>query len=144
VYKSGSWIRSRATRIELDDVPRLELLARCPTLLQEFVSGQNCRVHVVDHAPFCLGISSDATDFRFAVTANRYGVMELGGELLERIRISTADAGLILSGCDLKWSPESNSWNVLEINRMPAFEVFDHESNGMVADAIIAYVQKLC
>lgn len=64
VYKSTSGIRSIAATLDEGHRDRLDHLATCPTQFQEFVPGDDYRVHVVGSRVFATRITSSATDYR--------------------------------------------------------------------------------
>lgn len=66
VYKSTSNVRSIVQRMSKEDLDRLHLVARCPVQFQEYIRGNNVRVHVVGSRVFSVAIDADATDYRYA------------------------------------------------------------------------------
>lgn len=138
VFKSVSNTRSVTTLLQSGDLDRLHLLPDCPVLFQCFVDGKNCRVHTVGSTTIAVAISSTETDYRFSPSAE-FSVLDLDGEISSRIVDAATSAGLVLSGCDLKWCTAERSWNVLEINRMPAFEYYDHRTPANVALEVLKY-----
>jgi hypothetical protein len=137
VYKSASWNRSVASRMTYADFDRLHLLEYCPTLVQHYIGGHNVRVHLVFGAPIAVRIASPETDYRFGVEAT-YDMVELESELTDKLNEVALSNDLAISGTDLKWDPVRARWNVLEMNRMPGFDYYDHRSGGSVADRIAA------
>lgn len=138
VFKSVSNTRSVTTILRSGDLSRVQLLPHCPVLFQRFVDGKNCRVHTVGTKPIGVVISSTATDYRFTQTAE-FSLLDLDRTILSRLVSAATTSGLLLSGCDLKWCTVQGAWNVLEINRMPAFEYYDHRTEANVATEILKY-----
>jgi hypothetical protein len=142
VFKSVSNTRSVTTLLQAGDLTRFHLLPACPVLFQRFVDGKNCRVHTVGDTSIAVAISSPETDYRFTSNAE-FSMLDLDGDVSSRIIDAATSAGLLLSGCDLKWCTARRSWNVLEINRMPAFEYYDHRTEANVAREILKYARNL-
>jgi glutathione synthase/RimK-type ligase-like ATP-grasp enzyme len=136
VFKSGSWSRSLATRVTSEHMTRLPLLRRCPTLFQEFVDGANCRAHIVFGHLYPLVFESDATDYRATFGESRFSASGLDRVLVSRLCSETEADGLNLCGCDLKWSSTRREWLMLEVNRMPAIDYYDHITGNLVGDAM--------
>jgi hypothetical protein len=137
VYKSGSRARSVASIFRAPDLERLDRLSLCPALFQERIRGPELRIHTLFDAAFSLEIQSSGLDYRFSPDTHR----QEGGTLSPAGTGALADvaqaSGLSLSGCDLKWHDTRNQWMVLEMNRMPAIDFFDHPGTSRIADAII-------
>lgn len=134
VFKSGSWMRTLATEFTPDCEQRLENLASCPTLFQKLIAGPSHRLHTLGDSGFGLQIQSTSTDYRFSLRSNRYLPGKLPSDCYDALLTFARRCGLVLSGCDLKQDAMSGGWYVLEVNRMPAFDVFDHISSSDVGD----------
>jgi hypothetical protein len=66
VYKSVSGIRSIVRQVDADDLRRLDQIRSCPVQFQAYVEGRNVRVHTIGDEVFATGISTEATDYRYA------------------------------------------------------------------------------
>jgi glutathione synthase/RimK-type ligase-like ATP-grasp enzyme len=64
VYKSISGIRSIVSTFTGAQRDRLEKVATCPTQFQEFIPGEDYRVHVVVDQVFATRVVTDAVDYR--------------------------------------------------------------------------------
>jgi hypothetical protein len=56
VFKSISGVRSIVRLMDKEDLGRLALLENCPTQFQEYVAGDNIRVHVIGERLFAVRI----------------------------------------------------------------------------------------
>jgi glutathione synthase/RimK-type ligase-like ATP-grasp enzyme len=137
VYKSVSHARSITSQSTSADEQRLAALSKCPALFQAFVDGPDYRVHTVGERALATRIKAGGTDYRFAGQAASYRSATVAEPIAERLIVAARSSGLWLSGVDLRISERDGSWFVFEINRMPAFDFYDHRSGSRVADAII-------
>lgn len=137
IYKSISWTRSLVSRFTDRDRDRLPLLERCPTTLQSFVDGANCRAHLLFGDSYPVQIVSSDVDYRSAFDECDFAEMTLDAELSSRLWDMARYDGLSVCGCDLRWSSAERRWIPLEINPIPAFSYYDHVSGNRVADAIL-------
>lgn len=137
VYKSVSHARSITSRYSGDAEQRLGALLKCPVLFQAFVDGPDYRVHTVGERTMTTRIKTRGTDYRFAGNMASYRTGSLTGTIASRVVSAALSSGLRLSGIDLRISERDGSWFVFEINRMPAFNFYDHRNGSQVADAII-------
>lgn len=138
IYKSISGLRSIVRRIGPEQRSRLELLRDAPSQLQEYIPGRNVRVHTVGDAMFATAATSDAVDYRYA---SREG----GSTELEAIEIPpevgaaclrlARRLGLVLSGIDLKETPEGR-WFCLEINPAPGFIYYERGTGQPISLAV--------
>lgn len=138
IYKSGSHARSIATHLTAADEMRLATLTKCPALFQKQVTGSDYRVHTVFERAITVQIGGSALDYRFSGSAS-YRAVSLPQDETDVLVAAARASGLILSGADIRRSDEDGESYLLEINRMPAFDFFDHRGSG-VADAILDLV----
>src|SRR5260370_27728191 len=66
IFKSITGIRSTVRRMTREDFERLEFLEHCPAQFQEYLPGDNIRVHVIGERLLAVRIQSEAVDYRFA------------------------------------------------------------------------------
>jgi len=66
IYKSVSDIRSIVSRLSAEQEARLEKVVYCPTQFQQYIPGDDYRVHVVDGKVFACQIVSEVDDYRYA------------------------------------------------------------------------------
>jgi glutathione synthase/RimK-type ligase-like ATP-grasp enzyme len=66
IYKSIRGVRSIVAQLTPRHIDRLELVRWCPTQFQEYIAGNDYRVHVVGDEVFAAAITSTADDYRYA------------------------------------------------------------------------------
>ena len=126
----------RATTRELIDqsAQRLATTHR-PVLAQRLIEGYDIRVQVVHQDVLACAFHSSSVDYR----SDRYAVREIvdvPGELAERLIAKTAEQGLVFAGWDFKVDGEDRYW-CLERNPMPGYGCYDKECLGAISDALI-------
>jgi ribosomal protein S6-L-glutamate ligase RimK-like protein len=139
IYKSISGVRSIVTRLTADHVERLSLVSWCPTQFQQYIPGNDYRVHVVGEEMFGAEIVSEADDYRYAGRKGfevQLQAWQLPSELAERCRSLTRTLGLHVAGIDLRYHP-AGRWFCFEVNPSPAFAYYQDETNQPI-DAAIA------
>jgi hypothetical protein len=132
VYKSISGLRSIVSRFHADD-ERLADVAWCPTQFQEFVPGDDYRVHVVGDEVYCSRVESKADDYRYG--ARQGHALRMTPELIPddwatRCRELAEHLGLLLAGIDLRRTPDGD-WYCFEVNASPAFTFYDRHGQGI-------------
>jgi glutathione synthase/RimK-type ligase-like ATP-grasp enzyme len=138
VYKSTSGIRSIASTLTAAHRERLDRLVTCPTQFQEFIPGDDYRVHVVAEQAFATLIVSDATDYRYAMTQGATRTMTpvtLPDEIASRCLDITRALGLLVSGIDLRQTPDGD-WYCFEVNTSPAFSWFEDHTAQPITEAV--------
>lgn len=143
IYKSISAVRSIVQEFSARDYGRLEQIRWCPTQFQSYVEGTNVRVHTIGNKAFAAAITSDATDYRYAVAqtggpATLRGV-ELSDELAKRCLALSESLGLALAGIDLKVTPDNEVY-CFEVNPCPAFSYYELNTGEPISDAIAEYL----
>jgi glutathione synthase/RimK-type ligase-like ATP-grasp enzyme len=143
IYKSISGVRSIVQTLSDEDMTRLDSIRWCPTQFQAFVEGTNVRVHTVGDKVFATGISTDATDYRYA---HRQGsdyaelrAVDLSDELAEMCVNLTAGLGLAFAGIDLKITPENHVY-CFEVNPSPAFSYYESNTGQPISEAVAEYL----
>jgi len=143
IYKSVSGIRSIVQRVEKHDLARLDRIRWCPTQFQRHVSGTDIRVHVVGQTVVSVMITSDATDYRYAVQQTGIEPTIVGTELDANIRtlcIALARRlDLPLAGIDLRRTPEGR-YVCFEVNPSPAFSFYEQRAGVSIASCIARYL----
>jgi len=145
VYKSVSGVRSIVSRVTPEKRAQLDAVSACPTQFQEYVSGVDYRVHVVDDDVFVCELVSEADDYRYverqgaAVTRRQ---VDLPDEILDRCRALALALDLPVAGIDLRRTAE-DEWFCFEVNPSPAFSWFD-ASDGRIARRIAMLLADGC
>lgn len=138
VYKSTSGVRSIANLLTERHRARLAHIPTCPTQLQQFVPGDDYRVHTAGARVFATRIVSDAIDYRYAGRQGADRTMEpahLPPDIADRCVRMTRNLGLLLAGIDLRLTP-GGTWYCFEVNTSPAFTWFEDHTGQPIAHAI--------
>lgn len=118
----------------------LERVRHCPVQLQEYVEGDDLRVHVVGHEVFVTRIVSRDPDYRRSALVDDAHVELVPGtlpaDLTERCFRVTSQLGLIVSGIDFKVGPNGRLV-VLELNPFPQFTFYERRSGQSITRAVL-------
>lgn len=145
VYKSISGVRSIVREMTSDRLTDLHRIKDLPTQFQEYVPGNNVRVHVVDEQTFAHEVRSEAVDYRYA---GRDGLdvtmhaVELPSSVASQCVNLARDLELPLCGIDLKRTPDEQYY-CFEVNPSPAFSYYQEHTGQPIADAIVSYLADL-
>jgi glutathione synthase/RimK-type ligase-like ATP-grasp enzyme len=143
VYKSISGVRSIVSRVTPEKRAQLDAVAVCPTQFQEYVSGIDYRVHVVDDAIYVCELVSNADDYRYSERQNAQVTrrqVDLPKEWADRCRVLAASLDLPVAGIDLRQTP-AGEWFCFEVNPSPAFSWFD-TSDSRIAKGVAALLAR--
>jgi hypothetical protein len=137
IYKSVSGTRSKVSRLTIDHLSRLEDVTWCPTQFQQYIPGDDYRVHVVGDQIFACRIRSEADDYRYASTSDAVSIspFELPADVITRCKTLSSAMSLIVAGLDLRRCREGN-WYCFEVNPSPGFTYFQASSGQPIDDAI--------
>jgi glutathione synthase/RimK-type ligase-like ATP-grasp enzyme len=138
IYKSISGVRSIVRRLTPQMLDRLAFLRHGPAQFQALVEGHDVRVHVVGQTCFATRIRSESVDYRYASREGGSAVMEPDQlpESVERACIAlTASLGLVLSGIDLKLTPEGQYY-CFEVNPAPGFMCYEQATGQPISSAL--------
>jgi glutathione synthase/RimK-type ligase-like ATP-grasp enzyme len=138
IYKSTSGIRSVVATLTGAHRDRLERVVTCPTQFQEFVPGEDFRVHVVANQVFATKVITEAIDYRYASRdgfARTMMAVQLPDDVAHRCVSMTRQLDLLLSGIDLRLTPKGE-WYCFEVNTSPAFSWFEGHSAQPIAEAV--------
>jgi glutathione synthase/RimK-type ligase-like ATP-grasp enzyme len=136
IYKSVSSVRSRVARLRIEHTERFRDLATCPTQLQQFIAGDDYRVHVVGEQVFASKIKSSADDYRFAdqeVPEIRPCI--LPREFEDKCRTLAAALELPFAGIDLRRN-DQGEWFCFEVNPSPAFTYYQEATGQPIGEAV--------
>jgi glutathione synthase/RimK-type ligase-like ATP-grasp enzyme len=135
IYKSVSGIRSVVSRMAESDRGRLPDVAWCPTQFQEFVPGEDIRVHVVGSTTFACHIAASVDDYRYSSGNAELSSFGLPDEVRARcLAVSTA-MSLSFCGIDLRRTPDGD-WYAFEVNPSPGFSFFEYGTGHRIAEAV--------
>lgn len=127
IYKSVSSIRSIVKKMTSEDVERIETVRRCPVQVQEYIEGEDIRVHVVGEACFASRILSQESDYRY----DRSNTMEpfmLPPAVHEQCVAAARGLGLYLTGIDLRRTPDGEFY-CFEANPSPVFTYYENRTD---------------
>jgi glutathione synthase/RimK-type ligase-like ATP-grasp enzyme len=138
IYKSLSGFRSIVSQLKPEDKGRLKKVSTCPTQFQEYIEGDDYRVHVVGEKLFTCRIISLADDYRYAwkqgynVQVSSYTLPEDISESCIRLAHSLQ---LPVAGIDLLCTVEGR-WYCLEVNPSPGFTFYQEATGQAISDSI--------
>lgn len=114
---------------------RLQHLSKVPILLQERISGWECRAHVVGQSIVAERIETTEVDYR-RKKGVRFRQITLSQELQSACIELTYAAKGIFVGIDFKINAR-DEWYLLEVNSMPCFQGYDRRAGGAITDALV-------
>jgi len=123
IYKSISSERSIVKVLGDVKLNELNTVRHLPTQFQEYIPGENIRVHVAGSEIFATKILSDATDYRYANDEGFETDMvpfELPSEIEKKCKFLSKCLNLPLCGIDLKKKPEGDCY-CFEVNPSTAY-----------------------
>jgi hypothetical protein len=138
IYKSISSQRSIVSRLRPEHLGRITHLSACPTQFQEFIDGQDYRVHVVGDDVYACTIESSADDYRYDSSATGPNVYpcDPGSGLIEQCRNLARCLELPLAGIDLRLT-SAGKWYCFEVNPSPAFTYYEQATGQPLGDAVV-------
>lgn len=143
IYKSVSGIRSIVQTVTQHDLSRLDHIRWCPTQFQHRVAGTDIRVHVIGATALAVAITSEATDYRYALRdtgmAPTVARTELDAETRARCLRLAERLRLPLAGIDLRHKPDGRHV-CFEVNPSPAFSFYEARADLPIAAAIARYL----
>lgn len=138
IYKSISGVRSIVSRLTEEHVDRLNDILWCPTQFQQYIPGNDYRVHVVGDEIFPCKIISEADDYRYAARKGKdisVRTCKIPPECEDRCRALAKGVGLIFAGIDLRLTADGE-WYCFEVNPSPGFTYYQKLTNQPIDDAI--------
>jgi glutathione synthase/RimK-type ligase-like ATP-grasp enzyme len=143
IYKGVSNMTTLAQLLTADKLSRLDLLPCSPTLFQEYVAGDDYRVHVIGDEAFVTRVVAENVDYRRTSLIENEPILveaaELDREIVDRCIAFTHSQGLIASGMDFK-QHASGRLVALELNPYPQFTFYDRRSGQPITQAVVNYL----
>jgi hypothetical protein len=143
IYKSISGVRSIVHEVDAEDQRRLDLIRSCPVQFQAYVEGRNVRVHTIGSEVFATGITTAATDYRYAhKEAGQPAELEevhLSDDLAAQCLALSADLELPFAGIDLKITPDEKVY-CFEVNPSPAYSYYESHTGQPISAALARYL----
>lgn len=142
IFKSIGGLSSMVRLMNKEDLERLALVENCPTQFQEYIPGDNIRVHVIGERLFPVRIQCDAVDYRYAGLEGYARTMVPtnlpAGVQNNCVRLAKS-LGLAMAGIDLKETP-AGEYYCFEVNTSPAFPFYESPVRPTVADALAEFL----
>lgn len=135
VVKAASGLRSHVRRWTTEMRTRFDA-GTAPHVVQEFIEGDEVRVHVVGESVFAARIEATVTDYRFDTTSVHYDDCTPPGEIAQRCVDHARREGLPLAGFDFRVD-RTGRWYCLEMNPVPSFLPYEAGTGAMIGDAVI-------
>jgi glutathione synthase/RimK-type ligase-like ATP-grasp enzyme len=138
IFKSLSGVRSIVRRIGPEHLKRLPLLQHGPAQFQEFIRGDDIRVHTVGDQSFATRLHSEAVDYRYA---GRDGFevemipITLPPPIAEACLRAARKFDLMFAGIDLKVTADGEYY-CFEVNPSPAFIYYEQGSRQPISTAL--------
>ena len=143
IYKSISGVRSIVRELGPEDHDRLERLRWCPVQFQEYVEGQDIRVHTIGGEVFASAIHSDAADYRYARQqvgeSAQVEATAIDDTLAQRCLALADSLGLLFAGVDLRVTPEGRVY-CFEVNPSPAYSYYESNTNQPISLALAKFL----
>ena len=141
IYKSISGVRSIVAQL-CGDTAALANVANCPTQFQEYLPGDDVRVHVVGERVLATRILSEADDYRYASRSGSSAAMlplELPDHVAGACVRMARGMGLLVAGIDLRQTP-AGAWYCFEVNPSPGFSYYEGVTGQPISAAIAAFL----
>jgi glutathione synthase/RimK-type ligase-like ATP-grasp enzyme len=135
IYKACSGLRSHVRRVD-EEFHRCLREGSAPVVVQEYIVGTEARIHVVGRQTFCVGIESEAVDYRFDGGEPQYCSFDAPAEIQQRCIDFAAREELLLAGFDFRRS-EAGEWMCLEMNPVPTFLPYEAATGVPIADCVL-------
>jgi RimK-like ATP-grasp domain len=111
-----------------------------PIHLQQFISGDDVRVHVVGDQYQAELIECPTVDYRLDYELAQYFPNhQIPPDLAERLIKATKAFGLCFAGWDFKRTAEGEYW-CLEANPMPGYDGYDRRCEGKISQLLIEFL----
>ena len=139
IYKSLSAARSIVVRMTDADLGRLDQVRRCVTQFQEWIPGDDIRVHVVGKWVFPTEIRTSSVDYRYAYQEGNTRMLravELPPEIARKCVALAERLGLVVAGVDLRRSLDGQYY-CFEANPTPGFSFYERRTGQGICDGLI-------
>ena len=142
IYKSISSVRSIVQIVSQEDLDRLNMIRWCPTQFQEFIAGENLRVHVIKNRVFATSIKTDAIDYRYSGRQGHKTQLfseNIDDGLADRCIKLAEQLNLPFVGIDLKITPSGEVY-CFEVNPSPGFSYYESGTGQPISEAVAEYL----
>ncbi|MDQ5769639.1 hypothetical protein [Thiothrix subterranea] len=144
LHEHGEWVAkpvtggAYCTPLAAHEITGNNILAY-PQIVQRRLASPELRVFRIGNAWFGFLIQAEALDYRSA-SATRMQVVDVPGDLVEKLACLSDHLGLDFAAADFKTDPHTGEWQFLEINTNPMFAGFDQVAAGALSDALLTYL----
>ncbi len=144
LHEQGEWVAkpvtggAYCTPLAAHEITGNNILSY-PQIVQRRLVSPELRVFRIGNAWFGFLIQADALDYRSA-SATRMQVVDVPGDLVEKLACLSDHLGLDFAAADFKTDPHTGEWQFLEINTNPMFAGFDQVAAGALSDALLTYL----
>lgn len=143
LFKAASHVMTLSQIIRPEDLERLALLSHCPTLFQEFIQGEDHRIHVIGKSVHACRISSDdepsAAGLLAVSQAADLEPVEVDADLAQRCLDFIRDLGLSLCGIDFR-RQEDGRMIALDANPFPQFTYYEDPDSQPLTRAVVRFL----
>lgn len=143
IFKGVSNVMTFAQRLTEENFSRLDFLPNCPAVFQEFIEGDDYRVHVVGEKAFCTRLRARNEDYRRSALGDNETITAEPAELPKKIiRLCinfTKQLGLVVSGIDFK-EGKGGRLVALETNPYPQFTFYEGRSGQKLTEAVVEHL----
>jgi glutathione synthase/RimK-type ligase-like ATP-grasp enzyme len=139
IYKSTSSVRSIVHKLSESPGQDFEKVRNLPTQFQEFIPGEDIRVHVVGQKIFATNITSPEVDYRYSHNSHLEAI-DIDSQTKTRCLELVERLNLPLCGIDFK-RDSSGELVCLEVNPSPGFSFYQEQTGQDIAGAIVEYLE---
>ena len=143
IYKSISGERSIVSKLSHEKMKNIKDIVWAPTQFQQYVSGKDIRVHVIDNKTICSEIITNADDYRYAGRSGddvEISACDIPDDCKNKCVNLVKEMGLAVGGVDLRLTPDGE-WYCFEVNPSPGFSYYQNQTgqdiSGEIANLLI-------
>ena len=137
IYKSIGGVRSRVSLLQDETLDRINAAA-CAIQLQEYVSGKDVRVHVLENEVFASAVESPDVDYRYPAADHESPTVKVC-EIPETIATMcvklTKMLGLSFAGIDLRLADDGR-WICFEANPSPGYTFYEQHTGAPITETL--------
>ena len=138
ISKTVSGVRAETTIVNPSDFANF-VPSMGPVHLQQYVPGDDARIHVIGSRVVALRAPAGAVDYRSDNGIASMGVFDPPSQLCEMLIRATKKLGLAFAGWDFKIDSSECYW-CLEANPMPGYSPYDARCDNEISRALMSYL----
>jgi glutathione synthase/RimK-type ligase-like ATP-grasp enzyme len=136
IVKTISGIRADSRLVSVEEMENFHP-SQGPIHLQQYIAGDDVRVHVISEKYQAELIQCAAVDYRLdSDLAQHFPNHQIPPDLARRLIEATKAFGLSFAGWDFKRTADGEYW-CLEANPMPGYDGYDRRCDGKVSELLI-------